>query len=459
MSKAEFQQILDSQKAFFATAQTRDLTFRKEQLIKFKSALKAYEEELYESIHKDFGKSKFETFATELAVLSMDISGALKNLKKWSSKNRVGTNLINFPARGYLVPEPLGVSLIIGAWNYPIQLTLAPLIPCIAAGNTAVIKPSEITTHTSAVIEKMIGDYFPEDYLKVIEGGVEETTELLKMDFDKIFFTGSTRVGKIVYEAAAKKLIPVTLELGGKSPTIVAPDSNLDSSARRIVWGKFLNSGQTCIAPDYLLVHHSVKDELIQKIGKYISAFDYRPENGNYTKIINDQHFERLIQLIDGDKVVIGGNWNREGRMIEPTVMTDVMPEDPVMQEEIFGPVLPVLTYDTTDDIIKTVRRFPNPLALYLFTRDKKVKDRVLSELSFGGGAINDTIMHLTHSKLPFGGTRHSGIGKYHGEAGFKAFSHHKGILDRSFWPELPVKYPPYSDFKLKVLKWVSGWK
>nr|MBS0037651.1 aldehyde dehydrogenase [Saprospiraceae bacterium] len=459
MDNFGYERVIEKQKEKFYSGEIRDLAFRKAQLKKLKAALQSHEGELYQALQKDFGKSEFETFATELAVLSLDISDALKNLKKWSRKKRVGTNLINFPSRGYLVPEPLGTALIIGAWNYPIQLTLAPLIPCMAAGNTAVIKPSEITTHTSAVIAKMIGDHFPEDYLKVIEGGVEETTALLKMDFNKIFFTGSTRVGKIIYEAAAKKLIPVTLELGGKSPAIVAPDSNLDSCAKRIVWGKFLNSGQTCIAPDYILVHQSVRDELIEKIREYISAFDYRPENDNYVKIVNDQNFGRLIQLIEKDKVVIGGNWNREKRFIEPTVMVDVKLSDPVMQEEIFGPILPVITFEKTDDIIDTVRQFPNPLALYLFTGNKKVRDRILSELSFGGGAINDTIMHITHSKLPFGGTGQSGMGKYHGEAGFRTFSHLKSILDRGFWPEPPVKYPPYSSFKLKLLKWVSGWR
>jgi len=459
MDCLDFHQLVNGQQFFFQTQVTKKIDFRKKNLKRLKSVLQENEDFLYSAIEKDFGKSKFETFATELGVLSMDISEAIKNVDSWAADKKVSSNLINFPSSGYIKPEPLGVCLIIGAWNYPIQLSLAPLIACMTAGNCAVIKPSELARYTSTALAEIINNNFDPSYLRVVEGGVKETTELLQQDFNKFFFTGSTRVGKIIYSAAAEKLIPVTLELGGKSPAIVLKDADLDNTAKKIVWGKFLNAGQTCIAPDYVLIHPSIKNDFIDKLRYYIETFDYDLENENYVSIINQDHFERLKGLMEGGKIVIGGDCKPEKRLISPTVLTDVTLDDPIMQEEIFGPLLPVINCNSPDEAIQVVRKFSKPLALYLFTSSTKDKDKIINELSFGGGAVNETIMHITNGKLPFGGVGHSGLGSYHGEAGFRAFSHYKSIMEKPVLPEVPVKYPPYNQRKLDVLKWVSGWK
>lgn len=451
--------IVESQHVFFETQSTKSIRFRKKNLQKLKSILVDNEDLLYEAIQKDFGKSRFETFETELGVLSMDIKDAINYIDDWASNKKVSSNLINFPSSGFIMPEPLGVCLIIGAWNYPIQLSLAPLIACMAAGNCAVLKPSELTKHTSAALAEIINKNFEPSYLKVVEGGVEETTELLKLNFNKLFFTGSTRVGKIIYKAAAEKLIPVTLELGGKSPAIILEDADLDNTAKKVVWGKFLNAGQTCIAPDYAIIHPSVKAEFIEKLKYYIDTFDYRLENENFVSIINEVHFNRLKGLMaDGNKV-IGGQCDPENRVISPTVLDGIQLDDAIMQEEIFGPLLPLIDCSSAEEAIKIVRSFPKPLALYLFTGNNKMKNKILNELSFGGGGVNETIMHITNSKLPFGGVGQSGLGSYHGEAGFRCFSHYKSILEKPVLPEVPVKYPPYTQRKLNVLKWVAGWK
>lgn len=450
---------MESQKNFFLTGATRNLKFRIEQLKLLKAALRKNETALSDAIRADFGKSPFETLATELGFLSMDIDDHLNNLTRWSRRKRVRTNLINFPASSSIIPEPLGNSLIIGAWNYPIQLSLSPLVAAISAGNTAIVKPSEMTPETSAALFNLISDTFQPEYISAVEGGVKVTTDLLSQKFDKIFFTGSTRVGKIVYKAAAENLCPVTLELGGKSPAIFAPDASLSKGVKRLVWGKFLNSGQTCIAPDYVLVHSSIHDRFIEAVICEIKDNDYRVENENFVQIINQTNFERLINLIIPEKVVYGGESNATERRISPTVMTDVLPTDPIMKEEIFGPILPVIRYDELDEVIELVRSLPRPLALYLFSHEKSLIRRVEMELSFGGGAINDVIMHITNPRLPFGGVGKSGIGSYHGEAGFRAFSHYKSIMKKPFWLEPNFKYPPYSGKKLKWMKWALGWK
>ena len=449
--------IVTAQRKFFQTNITKEVDFRISQLKKLESLLRENETMLHEAIYTDFKKSAFESYTTEISLLYHDIKEAIKKLPKWSKKKRVRTNLVNLPARSYVIPEPLGVSLIIGAWNYPYQLSLAPAIAAIAAGNTVILKPSELPEHTSRAMAKLINENFDPHFFRVIEGGVPETTELLNEKFDKIFFTGSVPVGKIVYQAAAKNLTPVTLELGGKSPAIITEDCDLKMTVKRLIWGKFLNAGQTCIAPDYVAVHTSVKSEFLELAKKEIEDSKFKVEEDNYVQIINDAHVARLIKLIATDKVYTGGKYNLDARIIEPTILTDITFEDAIMQDEIFGPILPVLEYDDLDAIIAKIKERPKPLACYVFTKDKMVKQKVLNQISFGGGAVNDTVMHITNSHMGFGGVGDSGIGAYHGEHGFRAFSHYKGILDKPTWIEPNLKYHPHTKSKLKWIKRLMG--
>ena len=428
--------IIASQKAFFNNGNTKPIAFRKEQLKKLKSLLKQNEEALDNAIYKDFKKSSFDNYTNELSLLYHDIDEALNNLSYWSKPKKVGTNLVNFPSKSYIIPEPLGISLIIGAWNYPYQLSFAPAIAAIAAGNTVVLKPSELPIHTSNLMAKLVNENFDPNFFKVIEGGVPETTELLNQPFDKIFFTGSVPVGKIVYQAAAKNLIPVTLELGGKSPAVIAPECDLKMSVKRLIWAKYLNAGQTCIAPDYVYVHESIKEAFLTACKKEIEKAKYSFENGNYVQIINEKNTLRLTELIDKEKIYYGGKFDVANRYIEPTILENIILSDKVMEEEIFGPILPFMTYINLDEIIPIIKSKPKPLSCYVFTNDKKIKNRILTELSFGNGAINEAIMQVSNSNLPFGGVGASGIGSYHGESGFKTFSHYKSILQKSNWFE-----------------------
>lgn len=446
-------QLIAKQRSYFNTHATKSVKFRRYQLKKLKKALQSNESLLYEAIYADFKKSQFETYISELALVYHDIDEACKNLQNWSRKQRVKTNLLNFPATSYIIPEPLGVSLIISAWNYPYLLSLAPMVAGMAAGCTVVLKPSELPLRTSAVLATIISDNFSPEYIGVVEGGIPETTELLQQKFDKIFFTGSTAVGKIVYKAAAEKLMPVTLELGGKSPAIVTRDSNLKMTVKRLIWGKFLNAGQTCIAPDYVMVHRSIEQKFLALCKTEIEKEQFSFDNGNYTQIINDKNLKRLQEMIDPAKVYCGGKIDVEQRYFEPTIVQNVSFNDTVMQEEIFGPILPVIAYDSLDEAIVKVSELTRPLACYVFTSSNKTRKKVLAELSFGGGAINDTVMHITNSNLPFGGVETSGIGSYHGEAGFKAFTHYKGILEKSTLLELPLKFYPQSKGKLWWIK------
>ena len=445
--------IVSEQRAFFYTHQTKSIDYRLKQLSKLEKLLKSNESLLNEAIYKDFKKSVFDTYATELALIYHDIKYAKKNIYKWSKVKRVGTNFLNFPAKSYIVPEPLGVCLVIGAWNYPYQLTLSPVVAAIAAGNTAVIKPSEIAPHTSSLMAKLINENFDSKYLKVIEGGVVETTLLLENKFDKIFFTGSPQVGKIIYQAAAKNLTPVTLELGGKSPAFVTEECNLKMTVKRLVWAKFINAGQTCIAPDYVFVHKSIEKQFLELLKIEIEKEKFSIENGNYTQIINHKNLERLSNMIPSDKVYHGGGVNTLDRTIEPTVLQGVTFDDEVMMEEIFGPILPVLPYEDLEEAISYVNNNPKPLSCYLFSTKKSVKKDILRKISFGGGAINEAIMHIANPKLPFGGVGNSGIGSYHGEAGFKSFTHYKSILDKSNLIELSLKYYPHSERKLSWIR------
>ena len=452
-----YQEIVDQQRNFFNTNATKNISFRIQELKRLKNVLKQNETLLYQAIYQDFKKSEFETYLTELSIIYHEIDLALVKVKKWAKKKKVSTGLANLPGKSYIIPEPYGTVLVIGAWNYPYQLSLCPAIAAIAAGCTVVLKPSEVPSRTSEVMAQLINQNFDPKLFKVVEGSVKETSALLEIRFDKIFFTGSVPVGKIVYQAAAKHLTPVTLELGGKSPAIITKDVNIDMTAKRLVWAKYLNAGQTCIAPDYVLVDATIKDKFLSAIKKYIERSDYHVDNDNYTQIINEKNLDRLNDLIDENKIFIGGKGNKEERVIPPTVLTDVAYTDKVMQEEIFGPIMPILTFDTIDEAIERVKKFEKPLSFYVFTKNSTTRKRILNEISFGGGAVNDAVMHFTEQTLPFGGVGESGIGTYHGKYGFEAFSHYKSVLQKPFWVELDLKYAPYSSKKLKWLKRLVG--
>ncbi|MDO5606895.1 MAG: aldehyde dehydrogenase [Capnocytophaga sp.] len=446
-----------SQRHFFLSGKTLSIDFRKEQLRKLKEAVSSNEKRLYDAVYKDFGKSKFDTYATELSLIYSEINYYLKKIKSLSRPRRVPTNLTNLPGMSRIHHEPYGCCLVIGAWNYPYQLSIVPAIAALAAGNTVIIKPSELASNTMRIMAEIINQTFDNQLFCVVEGGVEEASALLGNRFDKIFFTGSTRVGKIVYEAAAKHLTPVTLELGGKSPVIITPSADIEAAAKRIVWGKFLNGGQTCVAPDYALVHSSVKGKWLERVRSHMAKNGYSPKSDSYTRIINRNHFERIKALIDKDKVLFGGNVEEENLYIEPTVMDGVHWDDPVMQEEIFGPVLPVLEYTDFNEMLILLQQKEKPLAAYLFTSNSKEKQQFSERLSFGGGCINDVVMHLTNPHLPFGGVGNSGIGNYHGKHGFETFSHQKSVLQRATWGEPSLKYPPYSASKLEWIKRLLG--
>ena len=415
--------------------------------------IKKHENQLYEAIYKDFGKSEFETFGTEISFIYKDIDYYLKNLNYLAKPKKVKTNIVNQLGSSKIYREPLGNCLVIGAWNYPYQLTLTPVVAAIAAGNTCIIKPSELPENTMKVMAQLINENFDSAFLYVVEGGVEETTEILKLRFDKIFFTGSPRVGKIVYQAAAEHLTPVTLELGGKSPAFITENADLEVAARRIVWGKFINAGQTCIAPDYLYVQENIKSKFIEILLSEIKKRNYHENAEHFCKIINERNFARLEKLINREKLIFGGETHREKRYISPTVLDHVTWEDTVMQEEIFGPILPILTYKNLDEAIQKVIEGEKPLSAYIFSNNAKEQTKILEKLSFGGGCINDTLMHISNHHLPFGGVGNSGLGNYHGKFGFDSFSHQKAILDKSIYLEPELKYPPYTDGKLKILK------
>lgn len=449
--------IADDQRKFFNTNTTKNVDFRIHQLKKFYRVLKENESLLHEAIYADFKKSAFDNYTTELGLLYHDIHEAIKKVKRWSKTKRVKTNWINFPAKSYILAEPLGVSLIIGAWNYPYQLSLAPVVAALAAGNTVVLKPSELPGNTSQAMARIISENFDPNYFTVVEGGIPETTALLEQKFDKIFFTGSVPVGKIIYKAAARHLTPVTLELGGKSPAFITENCDLEVSVKRLIWAKFLNAGQTCIAPDYVFVHQTVKDTFLEIAKLEIEKSHLSFDNGNYVQIIDEKNIRRLLDMMDQRKVFCGGGYDLSSRYIEPTLLNDITFEDEVMQEEIFGPVLPVIAYEDVNDAIHLVKSRPRPLSCYVFTKDKKLKKKILTEISFGGGAVNDALMHITNSHLPFGGVGESGIGAYHGEQGFKAFTHYKSVLEKPTWFEPDIKYYPHTEKKLKWVKRLLG--
>ena len=454
----DIRDVLEKQRSFFSSGKTMDVSFRLDALKKLKSAVKAHEGEILDALEKDLNKPAFEAYATELGIVYTEINDAIKNLPKWARKKRMRTPIVHFPSSSWMVPEPYGVVLIMSPWNYPFQLSIAPLTGAIAAGNCAVVKPSSYSPHTSAVVKKLIGSCFGEEYIAVVEGGREANQELLAQKFDYIFFTGSVSVGKTVMEAASKHLTPVTLELGGKSPCIVDKSANIELAARRITWGKCLNSGQTCVAPDYLLVHRDVKDRLMGAMERCITGF-YGKEpcrNPEYPRIINEKHFSRLKGLLSCGRILVGGHVNEATLQISPTIMDQVNWESPVMQEEIFGPILPVLEFDDMTKVIDAVKSRPKPLALYLFTNDREVEKRVMESISFGGGCVNDTIIHLATHFMPFGGVGESGMGRYHGKWSFDTFSHYKSIMKKSCLLDIRLRYPPYKD-KLGLLRKFMG--
>lgn len=451
---SQIKDIVNSQREYFYSGETAEISFRLNALKTLERAIKAYEQQIFEALKKDLNKSPFETYMTEIGIVLDEIKYISKNLKSWCRNKRVKTPLSHFKSTSYIISEPYGVALILSPWNYPFQLTIAPLLGAIAGGNCVILKPSEYSVHTSRLLSKIIGESFDERYITVLEGGTEVNRLLLQENFDYIFFTGSASVGRIVMEAAARQLIPVTLELGGKSPCIVDRDVNVDMAARRIIWGKCLNSGQTCVAPDYIYVRREVKDALIEAMKKYITRF-YGEEpcsNAEYPRIINERHFNRLRALMNKGTILAGGRVNTGTLKISPTIIDNVTWEDPVMQEEIFGPVLPVLAYDRISEVTAEIHRHPKPLALYLFTNNKRVEEVVLGKVSFGGGCVNDTIIHLASSHLPFGGAGASGIGGYHGKWSFDTFTRQKSILKKSTMFDINLRYAPYGN-KLKLLK------
>ncbi|CDM67498.1 aldehyde dehydrogenase [Clostridium bornimense] len=438
--------ILEEQKQYFYSGNTLDISNRKSALIKLKNEIKKNESNIFAALKDDLNKSEFESFATEIAMVYEEIKDAIKNIDKWSRRKKVKTPISQIKASSYIYKEPYGTILIIAPWNYPFQLVMSPLVGAIAAGNTVVIKPSELAPATANVIEKIIGNIFNKEYVVVVQGDVEVNKALLDERFDYIFFTGSIAVGKIVMEAATKYLTPVTLELGGKSPCIVDKSDKIDLFAKRIVWGKLLNSGQTCVAPDYFLIHRDIKEEFLKAVEKYIKEFygDNPIDSEDYVKIINKRHFQRILSLIDKDNILLGGKYNESKLKIEPTVVEVKSLDEKIMDEEIFGPIMPIITYSKYEEIINIVRSFEKPLALYLFTEDKKLEDRIIKDINFGGGCINDTIVHLATTELPFGGVGMSGMGSYHGKKSFDTFTHEKSILKRSNFIDIPLRYPPY---------------
>lgn len=446
------------QRDYFRKGQTRSLDFRRAELIKLKDAIGAHEEEIFQALKADLGKGPAESFMGEVGFVYEEIKFALKHLHKWAKPQRVPTPLLSAIGKSRIYYEPLGVVLIIGPWNYPFQLVLSPLVGAIAAGNCAVLKASELSPHTARVITKVVASVFDPGFVTSVEGGVETSTALLAERWDHIFFTGGTNVGKVVMTAAAKYLTPVTLELGGKSPCIVDTDTNLETTARRITWGKFFNAGQTCVAPDYLLVPRKLKAPLLDRIAHWTDVFFGREpaESPDYGRIINDRHFQRLAGLLGEGKKHFGGATRPETRYIAPTVVTEVPENGKVMADEIFGPILPVIEYDELSEAIRMVNDRPKPLALYFFSKDRAKQERVLAETSFGGGCINDTLVHLGNPRLPFGGVGESGMGAYHGRFSFEVFSHRKGVLHKSFLVDPSLRYPPYGN-RLGLLKRLMG--
>ena len=455
MTESEIRKLLERQRTFFSTGKTLPVSFRLRQLEKLKRSIQKNEPLLRHALKKDLGKSNMESYMCEIGLTLSELSWMQRHVRSLAKNRTVPTPLSQFAAHSYRSPIPYGTVLIMSPWNYPLLLTLEPLIDAIAAGNTVILKPSAYAPHTSQILSQILKECYPPEYVTMITGGREENQALLNQRFDKIFFTGGKTVGKEVLRHAAEYLTPVTLELGGKSPCIVDSTAKISLTARRIVFGKYLNCGQTCVAPDYILCDASVRNQLLQALEKEIHRqFGKQPlQNPDYGKIINEKHFHRLQNLIAADKLVCGGESDPSALRIAPTILKDVTWDDPVMGEEIFGPILPVLTYSDLNDAIQQVESHPHPLALYLFTEDPAAKKKVLARCHFGGGCINDTIIHLATSQMPFGGVGESGMGCYHGKEGFDCFTHQRSIVDKKTWMDLPIRYQKYRFWKEKMLR------
>lgn len=455
MTQQEIQTILTAQRDYFRLGQTLSVDFRLKALRRLGETIRRREGDILAALERDLGKSGFESYMCEVGMTLSEITYMGKHLRRFAAEKRVATPLAQFPSRSYTKPSPHGVTLIMSPWNYPFLLTMEPLVDALAAGNTVVLKPSAYSPHTGEVIQSIISACFDPAYVAAVTGGREENAHLLQEEFDHIFFTGSQSVGREVMAHAARHLTPVTLELGGKSPCIVDASANIPLAAKRIVFGKFLNCGQTCVAPDYIYCHASVHDALIRELTAQIrSQFGERPlENGDYGKLINQKHFDRVAGLIDPAKVVFGGTLQPKALRIEPTLLDNVTWADPVMGEEIFGPVLPILTYTDLSQVVEEIDAHPHPLALYLFTQDRAIVRQVTSRCRYGGGCVNDTIIHLATSRMGFGGVGASGMGSYHGRAGFETFSHRKSMVDKKTWLDLPMRYQPYRPFYDRVIR------
>lgn len=455
MTEQEIKDILQQQNHFFSSGKTIQAEFRLKQLESLKEAMIRHEADLAAALKADLGKSRMESYMCEIGLTLSELTWMQKHLRSLMRSKRVSTPAAQFAAKSFRSPSPYGTVLIMSPWNYPVLLTLDPLIDAIAAGNTAVVKPSAYAPCTFDVMKTMIEECFPAHYVAVVDGGRAENQALLQQRFDMIFFTGGKTVGREVLRHAAEYLTPVTLELGGKSPCIVDSTAKIRLAAKRIVFGKYLNCGQTCVAPDYILCDKRIRDELITAILAEIEKqFGKEPlKNPNYGKIINEKHFERILGLINGEKLVYGGQSEPESLRIAPTVLNNITWDDAVMGEEIFGPLLPILTFDTLDEALDTVESHPHPLALYFFSEDKAAQKKVLDTCRFGGGCINDTIIHLATSDMPFGGVGESGMGSYHGRVGFETFSHYRSIVDKKTWMDLPIRYQKYTGLKEKMLR------
>lgn len=455
MTEQEIKDILQQQNHFFSSGKTIPAEFRLKQLESLKEAMIRHEADLTAALKEDLGKSRMESYMCEIGLTLSELTWMQKHLRSLMRSKRVSTPAAQFAAKSFRSPSPYGTVLIMSPWNYPVLLTLDPLIDAIAAGNTAVVKPSAYAPCTFNVMKTMIEECFPAHYVAVVDGGRAENQALLQQRFDMIFFTGGKTVGREVLRHAAEYLTPVTLELGGKSPCIVDSTAKIRLAAKRIVFGKYLNCGQTCVAPDYILCDKRIRDELITAILAEIEKqFGKEPlKNPNYGKIINEKHFERILGLINGEKLVYGGQSEPESLRIAPTVLNNITWDDAVMGEEIFGPLLPILTFDTLDEALDTVESHPHPLALYFFSEDKAAQKKVLDTCRFGGGCINDTIIHLATSDMPFGGVGESGMGSYHGRVGFETFSHYRSIVDKKTWMDLPIRYQKYTGLKEKMMR------
>lgn len=453
--KNEHIELAKNQRSFFETHATKTYDFRINQLKKLKKAIDTYENEIIEALRKDLNKPEFEAYATEIGIIYDEINFSINNLSDWMQKQEVNTPLLHFPSESFIVNEPLGVVLIIAPWNYPFQLTIGPLIGAIAAGNCAILKPSEFTPNTSALLSKIIAENFNQNYIALVEGEGHTIIPNLMENFvfDHVFFTGSTAVGKNIAQLAAKNLVPTTLELGGKSPAIIHDDANLKVAAKRIIWGKFINAGQTCVAPDYLLIHKNIKAEFVQLLKTEIAELSL--ESRNFTKIINQKRFDVLKTYLTEGNIIIGGEMDEKVLYISPTLIENLDKNAKVMQDEIFGPILPIFTYENLIEVFEFIQTHKNPLALYLFTNNEKTEEEILTKIPFGGGCINNTLIHLGNPELPFGGRGNSGMGSYHGKFGFNVFSHQKAIIKTGTWLDPSIKYPPYSELKTKLIKMV----